>query len=79
MSTEPPPTLNDPPWGPTPLTPRERAILELYRRHGCLPATGGNRERRLTGLGYLREIPEGPTSGWLEITPNGILALTPLE
>jgi hypothetical protein len=74
-------TLNDPAFGgPTPLSRADHAILLWYRAKGPLPTVSATvAERRMIHLGYLREIPGGPTRGWLEITENGILALTPLE
>jgi hypothetical protein len=76
---EPVRTLNDPPWGPTPLPPGARRVLRRLRDRGAypIPENGPTAlQARLRRLGYVRE---GPRPGWIEITLNGILALTPLE
>lgn len=77
--TEPVRTLNDPPWGPVPLTKDARRVLERLRDHGPIPMPGNTPRPLLTRLERLGYIREGLRPGWLEITPNGILALTPLE
>ena len=85
------PTLNDPAFGgPTPLTPGTRRVLERLRDRGPLAVAGTGSEpllqarlTRLARLGYVRARPGagsfGEATRWIEITPNGVLALTPLE
>jgi hypothetical protein len=76
-------TLNDPPYGPTPLAPGARRLLERLRDKGplAIPGTGSqpSLQARLTRLAWLGYARVGPQPGWVEITENGILALTSLE
>jgi hypothetical protein len=76
-------TLNDPPHGPTPLARGARKLLERLRDKGplAIPGTGSEPllQARLKGLAWLGYVRVGPQAGWVEITENGILALTPLE
>jgi hypothetical protein len=72
-------TLNDPPWGPAPLSKDARRLLERLRDRGPFPVPGAGPSTlpaHLARLGYIRP---GPRQGWFEITMNGVLALTPLE
>jgi hypothetical protein len=80
------PTLNDPPWGPTPLPRGARRLLERLRDQGPAAITGDRPtalQTRLARLGYIQAGPRpgsfGEATRWIEITTAGRLVLSPLE